>query len=373
MILIAYPQNSSQYSTNLHLSSIKQRLIKAHKTGRTKAPSVHKNFDSPPEYYVDYVHPESKLDLVYTYVDGSDPIWLENKKKFHPVMPEDMKKYINPDHHMNDENRYTDHSELKYSLRSVEKHFPWVNNIFIVVALESQVPKWLNISHPKIHIVLHKDIFVGEFAADLPVFRSGSIELHLFRIPGLSDNYIYLNDDFFFGQNITMENFYTVQNGHKIYLDKFASKRVKEITNILHSYGIGQNIKIRVPSHAPYFFNKQIVEEVWKYFEKDMIKSSHAKFRRYDAIEIHFAYIFYIQAHPGWFKSTDYVFNENITWWNVFNKQTEDEMKLFEDFFEKPSTFFCLQDADEGLGSSKKQVYQMLINKFPEVSAFEIA
>ena len=49
--------------------------------------------------------------LVYMWVDGNDPKWLEKKQRY-------MDKKINT------VGRYVDNQELKYSLRSVEKHLP---------------------------------------------------------------------------------------------------------------------------------------------------------------------------------------------------------------------------------------------------------
>jgi len=42
---------------------------------------------------------------------------------------------------------------------------------------------------------------------DLPTFNSHSIESNLHNIPGLSENYLYLNDDVFFGNHTTKNDF----------------------------------------------------------------------------------------------------------------------------------------------------------------------
>ena len=62
---------------------------------------------------------EMNIDLVYLWVDGNDPKWLEKKNRF-------IEKKINT------VGRYQDNQELKYSLRSIEKHLPWIRKIFIV-------------------------------------------------------------------------------------------------------------------------------------------------------------------------------------------------------------------------------------------------
>ncbi len=50
----------------------------------------------------------------------------------------------------------------------------------------------------------------------LPTYSSPAIEAHLHRIPGLSQNFIYLNDDVMFGEEVWPEDFYTLQRGQKV-------------------------------------------------------------------------------------------------------------------------------------------------------------
>lgn len=78
------------------------------------------------------------------------------------------------------ENRFQDNDELKYSLRSLEKHANWVRNIYLVT--NGQVPNWLNVSNPRIRLVTHEDIFPNK--THLPTFSSPAIESHLHKIKG---------------------------------------------------------------------------------------------------------------------------------------------------------------------------------------------
>ncbi|XP_076153324.1 N-acetylglucosamine-1-phosphotransferase subunits alpha/beta-like [Alosa pseudoharengus] len=110
--------------------------------------------------------------------------------------------------------RFEDNEELRYSLRSVEKHAPWVRHIFIVT--NGQIPSWLNLDNPRISVVTHQDIFQNQ--SHLPTFSSPSIETHLHRIPGLSQKFIYLNDDVMFGKDVWPDDFYSHSKGQKVYL-----------------------------------------------------------------------------------------------------------------------------------------------------------
>jgi len=64
--------------------------------------------------------------------------------------------------------RYRDNQELRYSLRSIWKYAPWVRHIYIVT--NGQVPRWLDINHPRLSIVTHADIFQNKVSGISCVF-----------------------------------------------------------------------------------------------------------------------------------------------------------------------------------------------------------
>ncbi|XP_037735420.1 N-acetylglucosamine-1-phosphotransferase subunits alpha/beta isoform X2 [Chelonia mydas] len=110
--------------------------------------------------------------------------------------------------------RFEDNEELRYSLRSIERHAPWVRHIFIIT--NGQIPSWLNLDNPRITIVTHQDIFQN--LSHLPTFSSPAIESHIHRIAGLSQKFIYLNDDVMFGKDVWPDDFYSHSKGQKVYL-----------------------------------------------------------------------------------------------------------------------------------------------------------
>jgi hypothetical protein len=145
------------------------------------------------------------IDLVYTWVDGADPEWLKAYEK--------AKQEIDPHFKNNSMARYTDHEELRYSLRSIEMYAPWVRNIYIVSA--GQRPKWLkDVKGGRVQIIDHKDIFTDPKA--LPVFNSHAIESQLHHIEGLSEHYMYLNDDMFFAKPTKPEDFFFANGVAKV-------------------------------------------------------------------------------------------------------------------------------------------------------------
>ena len=122
--------------------------------------------------------------MVYLWVDGSDPRWLV---KHNACIGKTEERST-----VNCKGRYADNDELKYSLRSVEKYAPWLHKIYIVT--DEQTPAWLDTSNPKVCIVDHKDIMPE---VCLPCFNSTVIEHFLCKIPGLSEHFLFANDDMF--------------------------------------------------------------------------------------------------------------------------------------------------------------------------------
>lgn len=80
------------------------------------------------------------MNLVYLWCDDADTEWSDMRKKYLPKEKLDKQVVC--------KGRLVQNDELKYSLRSVEKYMPWVNNIYIVSACK--MPKWLNVNHLKL-------------------------------------------------------------------------------------------------------------------------------------------------------------------------------------------------------------------------------
>lgn len=139
------------------------------------------------------------IDVVYTWVDGSDPAWLGRKDTV-------WARLSTAERHDFAANagRYVSHDELRYSLRSLEMYADWVRHVYIVT--DDQVPGWLNQDHPKVRVVSHRELF-GE-AGVLPSFNSHAIESQLHHLPGLAEHYLYLNDDVLFGRPVAPELFF---------------------------------------------------------------------------------------------------------------------------------------------------------------------
>ncbi len=137
-----------------------------------------------------------EIDFVITWVDGTDPDWCKKRKLF-----------AKENEWENNENamslRYREWDFLRYIFRGIEAHAPWVHHIYLVT--DGQKPGWLDETCDKVSIIDHKDFIPEEY---LPTFNSHTIELNLYRIPGLSEQFVYFNDDVLLAKDCGPRDFF---------------------------------------------------------------------------------------------------------------------------------------------------------------------
>lgn len=149
------------------------------------------------------------VDAVITWVDGSDPEWLRRKESFAPAESAHETSDVDA--------RFSDNNELRACLRGIAAYAPWIRHVFIVT--DRQIPGFLDQDSllaeapttgfscgTTVSIVDHSQILPHNV---LPTFNSHVIESALHRIPGLSEHYLYFNDDVVLGKPSTPEDFFT--------------------------------------------------------------------------------------------------------------------------------------------------------------------
>jgi len=170
------------------------------------------------------------ISIVYTWVNGSDPIHLEQKSKYNGG----IKKVDNRDRSVD---------ELRYSLRSVLKNLPWhKGKIFIVTP--GQTPDWLDPSYDRIQIINQEDILPKKDinGNDVnPTFNSFAIEWYLDQIPGVTEQFIQLNDDYFINHPLHPSYFF------------YGSGESYDIDNSYIKY---YNLEYEMKKIFPYYFYK---------------------------------------------------------------------------------------------------------------------
>ena len=151
------------------------------------------------------------VDIVYTWVDGSDENWISKKNNT-------LKKYgsFHRTEEVSGKERFADNDELRYSLRSINKFCPWVQNIYLVT--DNQIPNWLNNSHNNLFVVDHKELFKNH--GKIPCFNSHAIEMRLHHIKDISTNFLSFNDDCFIGRPCKKTDFFHDSSTPKLFTSK---------------------------------------------------------------------------------------------------------------------------------------------------------
>ena len=146
------------------------------------------------------------IDVVMPWVDGSDPAHRDSLLRHWPTLP-----WLRPASY-----RYRENGELRYALRSIHFHLPWVRTIHLVT--NGQVPPWLDFDHAGINLITHGDFFAEP--SSLPVFSSSTIEANLHGIgrAGVADRFLLFNDDFFVGQMVPREEFVTPDGRSRLHV-----------------------------------------------------------------------------------------------------------------------------------------------------------
>ena len=147
-----------------------------------------------------------KIDAVITWVDGNDPAHKARMARYG-----DKSAFARDD--VAGSTRFASVGEIAWCVASINRFAPFINKIYIVTdGQDPQLGAFLHENFPEGHIpveiVDHTVVFRG-YESCLPVFNSVAIESVLWRIPDLSEHFIYFNDDFLLSAPVTPEDFFT--------------------------------------------------------------------------------------------------------------------------------------------------------------------
>ncbi|MFE5836241.1 stealth family protein [Arthrobacter sp. NPDC056493] len=178
-------------------NSLTRRTMMAHEAVRGTVERYGHTWPTIENMFADHASDISfDIDMVFSWVDGTSPEYIAARR----ARQEGAVLGSGDDH----EARYRQINELKYALRSVYMFAPWVRRIFI--ATDSPAPEWLN-DHPSVTIVRSEDFFADPSV--LPTHNSQAVECQLHHIEGLSEHFLYSNDDMFFGRPVGPDMFFT--------------------------------------------------------------------------------------------------------------------------------------------------------------------
>lgn len=307
------------------------------------------------------------IDLVYLWVNGNDPKWRAKKEKVTGVR-DDLRDE-------NCEGRYADNNELMYSLRSVEKYAPWINKIFIVT--DEQTPTWLDVSNPKIKIVDHREILSQNA---LPTFNSTIIEHAIHRIPGLSEHFLYANDDMFINNFVRPEDFFTAEG---MPIVRFNRRPFRKFTLFFKEKVLGKTISN---------YNRTIQTSarlVEQYFGRYIGHKTHHNidaYRKSDYSETYELFKTQIEETFSNRVRSDKDIQRNLySYVSIAQKKAKrifvSQKNSFRLHIDKPSRYakleayhpmlFCLNDSQYSTPEDRDKVKVYLESKFPDKSSFE--
>lgn len=332
------------------------------------------------------------IDFVVTWVDSSDPLWQEEYAKY------------KTDGQSIDFSRYRDWNIFKYWFRAVEKYAPWVHKVFLVT--NGQCPDWLDLNNPKIELVKHSDYIPDKY---LPTFNSRCIELNMGRIKGLSDRFVYFNDDVFINgpitqdyyfkkglpcdstqENLTCATQYSPKDKFGISLSLYCNIAVlnyhfdrRKVVKQAFSKWMGPHLPLKYNFASlllmghPYFqsfmthhveqpYLKKTFEDIWEK-EPDFLDQSCTRFRQQVSLTPYFA--------RYWQLASNNFYPKKYNQANVFYLNEENLDKVIEALSSEKYKSICINDSpvctNEFYESASKRLQEAFNNKFPEKSSFE--
>lgn len=223
------------------------------------------------------------VDAVYTWVDGERPGFAEDLSA---AEAEHLRETgIRPGARATAPNRFRDNDCLRYSLRSLHRYAPWADRIHIVTAGER--PAWLDPQHPAVRLVRHNDIFPDEDA--LPTFSSCAIETCLHRISGLSDRFLYFNDDFFLTADLDLSYFDGVDGSSRFSLETWQmfsdlADPSPVAASAAYCRGLldarfGRRPDRRETPHEPLLFDRAVLEAMEREWPNEIGRTRRNRFR----------------------------------------------------------------------------------------------
>ncbi|MFF8945177.1 stealth family protein [Streptomyces sp. NPDC014864] len=225
------------------------------------------------------------IDVVYTWVDDSDPRWRARKEATQRVLERGTGEHALHEQAAND-SRYTSRDELRYSLRSIHQYAPWVRTIFLVTA--GHVPSWLDTDFPGIRVVDHREIFSDPDA--LPTFNSHAIESQLHHIPELSEHFLYLNDDVFLGRPVQPGTFFHPNGLSKSFRSNALIPSGRADSADLPVNAAGKNSRGLIAQqfgtvisqkmkHTPHALRRSVLTEIEQVYAHSHRTTQHSRFR----------------------------------------------------------------------------------------------
>ena len=322
-------QNSLPRSIHTDLLLGKQSLVDGQSISVAPAFSDHLDLNQ-----IDF-----PVDAVYLWVDGEDAHWRETFNQY-------SKEPLANQYGGASQERFRQIEELRYSLRSLDMFAPWIRNVYVVTA--GQRPSFL-VADDRLVFIDHSAI--AHDAGCLPTFNSDAISSWISRIDGLSEHFLYINDDMFFGRSVQPELFFTAAGQVRTFStgrtrpagsispdDSLADAKAKNLFNLVEQH-FGRRPR-EIVRHTPYPMSKEMMQIVERELEEALEITRRNRFRQPNDVPIEQAVHYISQIlGVGVASSISYGY-ANIT--------TQDGLAEFAKIVQQRNKdVFCLNDAPE--------------------------
>ncbi|MEU6440066.1 stealth family protein [Streptomyces sp. NPDC047046] len=310
---------------------------------------------------------EFPIDAVYTWVDGGDPAWGKRRAQYAGVA-----------YHAEAANdaRYLSRDELRYSLRSLHAYAPWVRTVYLVT--DDQAPDWLRAEHPGLVLVDHRDIF--REPSVLPTYNSHSIESQLHHIDGLSEHFLYLNDDVLLGREVLPQDFFLANGISKFFLSPAliplgpvteqdppvaaAGKNNRRVVE--ECFG---TVPVQKMKHMPHALNRSVLAELEERLPEEHARTAASRFRDTRDLSLTSSLHHYYAFHTG-----RAVPGSGMRYAYIDLSGTGAERRLGQLLARRDRHVFCVNDTASEASESEAQtalLHRFLDDYFPVPSPFE--
>ncbi|MFE2069861.1 stealth conserved region 3 domain-containing protein [Streptomyces sp. NPDC059467] len=309
------------------------------------------------------------VDAVYTWVDGADVDWLERKNAVLASMG------LATEDAATSAARFRDRDELRYSLRSIDMYAPWIRNIYLVT--DRQVPDWLDLSHPRVRVVDHAEIFGAGGA--LPTYNSHAIESQLHHIEGLAEHFLYFNDDVFLGRTVQPDMFFLGNGQARHFMSPTAVPMAEATTADEFNISAAKNNRALIERdfgqtlvhsflHAPHPLRRSVLADIEQRYPDAVRATAASRLRSHSDISVASSLHHYFGYHtlrsvPG-----------SISCGFVNVGLSDHAARLNRILTVRPHDVFCLNDYHDGDVSEDEQdavLAAFLPSYFPVPSQFE--
>ncbi|KAN0042739.1 hypothetical protein ACTA71_012662 [Dictyostelium dimigraforme] len=310
------------------------------------------------------------IDLVYTWVNGSDPKHTEA-----------LKDRVNDSSIEVRQERFRDVGTLKYSLRSVRQFAPWINNIFIITS--DQIPTWFNTKNPdNVKFIFHRDYF-HKSKSDLPTFNSNSIESNFWNLPvEVSNCFLYLNDDIFFSRPVKQSDYFDENFNQVIFAkpelvgggpggpntDEYTMAVFSTNRALSSIWNESQDVSRYFPAHGAQVFNRKILYKMQEEFGTGLEITSSSYLRNFTDFQMAHLYNQFALKYSNY---KTFQTDVDVIYFSITNENFQEVLSGVNKSRSEINTI-CLNDGLDFMNDDLQKLFDDTFNNFyPIISPYE--